>query len=485
MALEGDAPTRKDGLWVPSRRAMTVGLILLVTLVAFEALAVNTALPAASRELGGIGLYGWVFAAFMLAMVASIAVSGRAIDERGLYPVLLVGAPLFCAGLVACALAPSMPILVAGRGVQGLGAGAISSVANTAIGKAYPPRLRAAMLAVMSSAWVVPGLVGPGLSALVTDALGWRFVFAGLVPLVALAAVLTLPALRPFGPTEDSVAHAATRRTADPLRVAAGFAFVIGGLSNAHDRWPLALCAVGFAIAAPALYRLTPRGTFRLERGAPAAIALNAVINFSFFSVDAFVPLAVTAVRHRAVGIAGLALTTGALSWTAGAWVTARLNQRIATRTRVRVGFLCVAAGNALVLIGLGDSVSIWIYPAAWTVSGLGMGLGYQGLALVVLGGDRTEGAEDDGGPAGATVAARQVFDVLGTATGTGVAGAIVAIAAAGGHSTKGGLTVTFAVMIAVALFGSIAAPRAQANPASPQALGEDLPSRSGTEPPH
>src|SRR5438128_210071 len=121
----------KDGLWAPSRRAITVGLVLLVTLVAFEALAVNTALPAAAKELGDVGLYGWVFAAFMLSMVASIAVAGRAIDERGLYRVLLVGAPLFCGGLLICALAPSMLVLVLGRIVQGVGSGAIGSVANT------------------------------------------------------------------------------------------------------------------------------------------------------------------------------------------------------------------------------------------------------------------------------------------------------------------------------------------------------------------
>lgn len=463
MAVEEQA-AKKDGLWAPQRRAMTVGLVLLVTLIAFEALAVNTALPAAAKELGSVGLYGWVFAAFMLAMVASIAMAGRFIDERGLYPVLFVGTPLFCIGLLICALAPSMFVLVLGRIVQGLGSGAISSVANTAIGKAYPPRLRAAMLAVMSSSWVVPGLVGPALSALITEAVGWRWVFAGLVPIVGGAAVMTLPALRPFGPTDESRAHATTRRTADPLLVAIGFAFVIGGLSNAHDAWPLALTLIGFALAGPALFRLAPRGTFRLAHGAPAAIALNFVINFAFFSVDAFMPLAVTRVRHRAVGFAGVALTCGALSWTAGAWITARLNQRISTTTRVRVGFACVAAGIALALVGLDTGVSIWVYPAAWIIAGLGMGLGYQGLALEVLGGG--VGDEDDGGPAAATVAARQVFDVLGTATGTGVAGAIVAIATAGAYTTKAGLTVTFAVMIAVALAGFAAAARATPRPA-------------------
>jgi MFS family permease len=450
-----------DGLWAPARRAVTIGLILLVTLVAFEALAVNTALPAAAKELGNVGLYGWVFAAFMLSMVASIAISGRAIDERGMHSVLRVGAPLFCVGLVICATAPSMIVLVGGRIVQGLGAGAVGSVANIAIGRAYPPRLRAAMLAVMSSSWVVPGLVGPGLSAVVTTAFGWRWVFAGLIPLVGGASALTLPALKPFVATDESIAHAATRRVADPLLVAIGFAFVIGGLTNAHDVWPLAFVAVGAGVAGPALYRLSPPGTFRMAAGAPAAIALNAIINFSFFATDAFLPLAVTRVRHRSVGFAGLALTLGALSWTAGAWFTARLNERVSATVRVRAGFACVIAAIALVMIGLQPGVPIAIFPLAWIVAGMGMGLGYQGVALIVL----NEGAtgEDDSGPAGTVVAARQVFDTLGTATGTGGAGAIVAIATASHHATKVGLTVTFALMIAVALAGFAVSSRLRA----------------------
>lgn len=442
-----------DGLWAPARRAMTIGLVLLVTLVAFEALAVNTALPDAADELGSLGLYGWVFSAFMLSMVASIAVSGRAIDERGLYPVLLVGAPLFCVGLLIGATAPSMLVLVGGRIVQGLGAGAVSSVANVSIGRAYPPRLRAAMLAVMSSSWVVPGLIGPGLSAIITENVGWRWVFAGLIPLVALAALLTMPALRPFTPTAASRAHAATRRTTDALLVAIGFAFVIGGLANAHDLWPLAFIAVGGVVVGAPLRRLTPDGTFRLAPGPPAAISLNAIINFAFFSVDAFLPLAVADVRDRSIGFAGLALALGALSWTAGAWITARL-QHVPVERRVRIGFLCVATAVVLTLIGLQPDVPILIFPVAWTVAGLGMGLGYQGLVLVVMGGGDSD--DDDGGPAGSLVAARQIVDTLGTATGTGIAGAIVAVATASNYVTKDALTVTFVLMIGVALLGAV-----------------------------
>ncbi len=464
----------RDGLWVPARRGMTVGLVLLVTLIAFEALAVNTALPAASKELGGLGLYGWVFAAFMLSTVASIAVSGRAIDERGLYPVLAIGTPLFLIGLGIGALAPSMLVLVGARIVQGLGAGAISSVANVAIGRAYPPSLRAAMLAVMSSSWVVPGLVGPGVSALITTNFGWRWVFAGLIPIVAIAAVLTLPALRPYGPLSSDREDSDYRRALDPLFVALGFAFVIGGLSNANDKWPLVIPVIGLAVAGPALARLSPIGTFRLHRGPAAAIALNGMLSCAFFAADAFVPLAVTTVRHRSVGFAGLALTTGALSWTTGAWITARVNTRVSVGARVRIGFLLVAAGIGLVLLGLHPDVPIVIFPLAWLVAGLGMGLGYQALALVVLGGDHSN--PDDIGPPAKTVAARQMFDTLGNAIGTGVAGACVAVAVAGRYQTKFGLTVAFVTMISVALFGAVASGRAAELPAAADAPSAVLP---------
>ncbi len=442
------AEEQRDGLWVPARRAMTTGLVLFVTLIAFEALAVNTALPEASKELGGLGLYGWVFAAFMLAIVVSIAVSGRLIDERGMHPVLAWGAALFCVGLVIGAAAPSMLVLVGGRIVQGLGAGAVSSVANVAIGRAYPPKLRASMLAVMSSAWVLPGLIGPAVSALITTTVGWRWVFAGLLPVVVGATLLTLPALRSYGPiNSEPNGH----RTADPLLVAGGFAFVVGGLSNAHDVWPLAFVVVGFLIALPPLRRLSPPGSFRLRRGPAAAVALNGLVSCAFFGVDAFIPLAVTDVRHRSVGFAGLALTTGAISWTAGAWVTARINDRVSTGQRVRLGFLLVAIGIAMVFLGLNSRVPIAIFPAAWLVAGLGMGLGYQAIALVVLGGGA---GDNDHGPPAATVAARQMVDTLGNAVGTGAAGACVAIAAASQRSTEAGLAVAFIGLIGVALVG-------------------------------
>src|SRR5262245_17491292 len=84
-----------EGLWSPARRSLTLGLVLTITLVAFEALAISTVMPLVSRELGGLRLYGWVFTAFFLGTLLGIAIVGGIIDERGLALPLGVGLLLF------------------------------------------------------------------------------------------------------------------------------------------------------------------------------------------------------------------------------------------------------------------------------------------------------------------------------------------------------------------------------------------------------
>jgi MFS family permease len=114
-----------DGLWSPRHRALTGGLVLTITLVAFESLAVATILPDVEDDLGGLGLYGWVFSAFFLGSLVGVVVAGQTTDRRGPAAAYLLGLGLFVAGLVAGGLAPSMLVLVVARFVQGLGAGVV------------------------------------------------------------------------------------------------------------------------------------------------------------------------------------------------------------------------------------------------------------------------------------------------------------------------------------------------------------------------
>ncbi|HZD38911.1 MAG TPA: MFS transporter, partial [Actinomycetes bacterium] len=213
---------QRDGLFAPARRALTIGLVLTVTLVAFEALAVVTILPVIKDELGGLRLYGWVTSAFFLGTLVGIVVAGSESDRRGPGPPYLLGILLFAAGLVIGGLAPSMLVLVLARGLQGIGAGAVPATAYVAIGRSYPEALRPRVFAVLSTAWVVPGLIGPALSALVATHSSWRYVFLGLLPLVLVAAGLALPAVRRIGPPEQPAVRGA--RLLDAVRVSAGAA---------------------------------------------------------------------------------------------------------------------------------------------------------------------------------------------------------------------------------------------------------------------
>src|SRR5664280_2913433 len=97
---EGDGETPASSLWVPERRALTVGLVSTVTLVAAEALAVVTVMPQVARSIGGLRLYGWVFSAFLLGSMVGIVAAGREADRSGPARPYAAGLACFSAGLV-------------------------------------------------------------------------------------------------------------------------------------------------------------------------------------------------------------------------------------------------------------------------------------------------------------------------------------------------------------------------------------------------
>ena len=166
-------------LFGPSRRATTAGVLLMVSMVVFESMGVGTAMPAVVADLGALSLYAWPFVAFMAAASFGTVLGGRWCDRSGPKAVLLLGPALFTAGLITAGSATGMTQLLVGRVLQGLGAGAVAVGTYVLIGIVYPERVRPAMFGLMSSAWVLPSLVGPPLSGLVTERFSWRWVFLG------------------------------------------------------------------------------------------------------------------------------------------------------------------------------------------------------------------------------------------------------------------------------------------------------------------
>ncbi len=425
---------QRNGLFAPARRGLTIGLVLTVTLVAFEALAVITILPVIKDDLGGLRLYGWVTSAFFLGTLVGIVVAGAEADRRGPGPPYLLGIVLFSIGLAIGGLAPTMLVLV---------------------------------------------LIGPGLSALVATHFGWRYVFLGLLPLVLLAAGLALPAVARIGPPPQPAARGA--RLLDAVRVSAGAGLLLSGLTSRSPVAAPPLAAAGLVVGVRPLLRLLPPGTLRARRGLPMAVLSRGMLTFAFFGSDTYVPLAITAVKGRSAAVAGIAVSATTLTWTLGAWVQERKATAWSSRRFVRSGLALLVAGIAGVGLSLLDAVPVPVAVACWAVSGLGIGLAYSPLSVTVL------GLAPAGGQGGAS-AQLQLADTLGTALGAGLGGVLIAAGAAARWPQSVGIAGAWAVTGTVALAAVVLTrrlpdrkvPATGAGARWPGPGGHDAPARPG-----
>ena len=443
-ALEAEPP------FGDRRRGLQVGLVAVVTLVAFESLAVTTILPDIEADLGGVAWYGWVTSAFFLGTMIGIVFAGDQADRRGAGRPYVIGLILFAIGLVVGGFAPSMPVLVVGRFVQGFGAGVVPAIGYVAIGRAFSVAERPRMFAILSTAWVVPGLVGPVLAERIAQGVGWRWVFLGLIPLVMIAGAVVVPAMMRLGPVADDRPVGVPflrRRLVEAIRVAIGTALVVAGLT--FDRLLLVpAVVVGLAIGLGSLRRLTPSGTLRGAAGLPAVIASRGAITFVFFGLDAFVPYALTSGRDRSTLVASIAVTVTTVSWTLGSWIQQRWIARLGEAWFVRAGYLMLAPGVALAAVAsLPDGLPFWLIHVGGFGAGLGMGFAYSAHAQLTF---RSVDERD----VGSATSSLQLFDNLGVALGTGVVGAVVAFGDDIGWEPGAAVAIAWIAPVAVALFG-------------------------------
>ncbi|HEX9527371.1 MAG TPA: hypothetical protein VF951_07730, partial [Streptosporangiaceae bacterium] len=299
--------------------------------------------------------------------------------------------------------------------------------------------------------------------------------FLGLLPFVALTGPVAIPALVRLGRAPAKVirpgeppAHAddAGHRLIDGVGVAVAAGLVLTGLTlavgSATSEAPAgarasgaagvpgplsvaagcALFAAGCALGVPVLRRLMPAGTLSARYGLPATTLSRALLTFCFFGTDAFVTLTITILRHRTPVLAGLAVTGPALTWTAGSWIQARANARWQGRRLVRIGLVIILAGIAGLSAMLRTDVPVAVGIVAWTVAGLGMGLSYSPITLLML-------AEAPAGREGWASASLNLADVLGSALGIGIGGAAISAAVRFGWSLSAGLAVAFAITAA------------------------------------
>lgn len=447
-------------IWDASNLALTVGSILAVTLGAFQGLAVATITPALTRDLHGEHLYGWVFNAFLIPQLVATVIAGREVDRRPPYQVFYPAMVLFAVGCLVAGAASSMGMVFLGRALTGIGAGATFATVYAIIGGAYDDHLRPSMLAAISSAWVVPSLVGPFISGFIADTFHWRYVFLLLVPLLVIIVPLTWPSYRKirldFDP--EAARESARRVPAAGLLALGTLLFLVGPDVDAMSggritaTWPGAIVTLaGIVVMVAPLRTLLPDGTFRLRPMLGGAVAHRALSFGAFAVTETYLVYALTSFGALSSARAGLILTAGSLTWTTGSILQARQDRTDGAASRPRrvlLGSITMLFGAGLITatILLGQAIPWPVAALGFVACGLGIGYGYTTSTSVAF-------ASAPRGQDGMVSSSMMLGDLFMNAIGVGIGGFLLAFTTDLGWSTpsSAGLSMSLGLLMLVA----------------------------------
>ncbi|WP_309238472.1 MFS transporter [Actinoplanes aureus] len=440
-----------------------------IFLVGLDTTIVNVALPSIGRDLGlATADLEWTIDAYTLVLASLLISSGALADRIGRRRVFRLGLVLFAIGSVACALAPSIGVLVAARAIQGVGGSMLSPVALAIVVSVITdPRERAQAIGVWAAVFGLSMAAGPVLGGLLVAGSGWRLVFWANLPIIAIVLVLTaryVPESRAPKPRRLDV-------PGQLLLIVLVGATVAVLIEGPRLGWSSPALLLGYAVIAAAAVafarvetrRAEPLMDLRLFRRAPfAAAAGGAVAVFVALNVTLLLG---TLYLQQARGLdplaAGLVTLPMAIGATVCAPLSGRLVGRVGARLPLQVAGVCIAIGGFL-LVGIGDATAMPVLLMAYLFAGIGVGFANAPITNTAVSGLPPERA---GVAGGITSTARQV----GAALGVALAGGIVARSGTAdgllsGEATRPGW-ILVAVCGAVVLAAAQASPRSSSGP--------------------
>jgi MFS family permease len=387
---------------------------------AMEATVVATAMPTVVGSLGGLELYGWVGAIYLLASTVTIPLNGKLADVYGRKPVMLAGIFVFLLGSMLSGMSRTMVQLIAFRGVQGVGAGALQPIALTIIGDLYTPRERARIQGLFGAVWGVAAMVGPFLGGLIVRALSWRWVFYINLPFGAISAGLLVLSLR------EKIERKEHRF--DVLGALTLSGAILALLLAAGRIAPALLFSVSIALLAAFVWveRRAPEPILPLSLLARPVIAVatlgGAILGAVMMGTLMFVPLFVQALLHGTPTEAGSTVGPMLVGWPIAATAGGRLLAKTGFRPIVRSGFIVVTASAVVLWWMLRPGASVWALRIAMT--GLGAGLGLANTALLIAVQDSVDWSQR-----GVATATTMFSRSIGSAIAVGGLGALLAAA--------------------------------------------------------
>lgn len=363
-------------------KQLLIGSAILITLFAFESLATTTVMPTVLAELGNRNWLPVATGAALSMQVLSSASAGGITDWRGPRATLLAGVTLFGVGLLVAGFAPHITVFVAGRALQGLGAGLATVPLYVLVGSIVTEQNRPTFFAAFSMAWVLPSLIGPPIAGLVTEAVGWRPIF-WFVPILVVGVLLALTPLLLSLKTNGSSPDASLLRTA-ALATTVGVG-LLGAQMSSSLRGPSALPLLlgSLTVAIGALVPLLPAGTFRLVRGIPSLVATRGLTISAHIAGASLVPMILQDVHGWSPAGASLAVGAGSLSWAGGSVIQSKVRTR---RDRLpHLGAMAIALGLAILIL-LPTGLLVWPFGLVGTIiAGFGIGLAHATLSDLAL----------------------------------------------------------------------------------------------------
>ena len=395
-------------------RLLQIGLILAVSLHAFDEMALVIALPVISSELGGGVLYGLTLSSYVLAAMVSTAWSGDWIDRHGPYGVFQIAVTCFFAGLILAIIADTMMKFIIARVLQGIGGGIVFTLAYAVTNRLCPIDLKSRMVAWLDSAWLLPSLLAPALGGLLVEHWSWRGLFWLQLPLLLVIALFLLKPLKMLrlAPTSRDYSGLWTA-----LRIGICCVLVVALTSTPLNLSWFFLVPIILFMWRP-LSLVLPLEWWKLRTPLALSIILLGGLFFVFYGVESYTPLYLIENRRMGITATGLVFTCAAFTWVLASFLQSTLDKYFSHRQSLISGALVFLIAFLLMALIVFHLISLEFIYLAWALMGFAMGLTYNTLATSAM-------LATEAGNEGATAGASGVMGSLCIGLAVGLGGAI------------------------------------------------------------
>jgi MFS family permease len=318
-------PTKADwrALWQGGDLGLFCFVSLGILLHATMETMIATIMPAMVGDLSGVTLVGWTFAIYELGAIVAGAAAGRLVSYVSLRGNMVGAAIFYGIGALVCATAPTMPVLLAGRLVEGMGGGALVALAYVSVERLFPRAIWPQLFAIMSAIWGVAAFGGPLLGALISTAFGWRwafgaFTFAGFAMAGVSFAVLRMPEARRVRGAEPPPFPRAALATLALAVLLIAFAGVNVSLAGSLPLLGLGIAGLWLFFAIDARMprsRLFPRRPFDWSTPLGAGMVMVAALSVSTVSFAIYAPLLLTSLHGIPVLTVGYVIAAESIAW--------------------------------------------------------------------------------------------------------------------------------------------------------------------------